>query len=104
MEGSLERPRKSQKSGNNILFTVRTTGSLHSQRLPLIFQTWLSTVNSSNVVLVTDEEDRVLKYRAQEAGDLNFHLCCDAGQRNNNLCPIPDGEHKLERSNNGHSE
>jgi hypothetical protein len=59
-----------QKSGNHILFTVRTTASLHHQRLPLIFQTWLSTANRSNVVLVTDGWDRVLKHRAKEAGDL----------------------------------
>ena len=59
-----------QKSGNHILFTVRTTASLHHQRLPLIFQTWLSTTNRSNVVLVTDGQDRVLKHRAKEAGDL----------------------------------
>jgi hypothetical protein len=57
-----------QKSGNHILFTVRTTASLHHQRLPLIFQTWLSTANRSNVVLVTDGWDRVLKHRAKEAG------------------------------------
>ena len=57
-----------QKTGNHILFTVRTTASLHSQRLPLLFQTWLSAVNRSNVVLVTDGQDRVLQFRAQEAG------------------------------------
>ena len=57
-----------QKTGNHILFTVRTTASLHSQRLPLLFQTWLSAVNRSNVVLVTDGQDRILQFRAQEAG------------------------------------
>ena len=61
-------PTDFQKTGNHILFTVRTTASLHSQRLPLLFQTWLSAVNRSNVVLVTDGQDRVLQFRAQEAG------------------------------------
>ena len=61
-------PTDFQKTGNHIQFTVRTTASLHSQRLPLLFQTWLSAVNRSSVVLVTDGQDRVLQFRAQEAG------------------------------------
>ena len=73
MDESIE-PTDFQKTGNHILFTVRTTATLHSQRLPLLFQTWLSAVNRSNVVLVTDGQDRVLQFRAQEAGYNNSYL------------------------------
>jgi fringe protein len=57
-----------EKNGNHILFTLRTTTSFHSTRLPLLFQTWLANVNRTNVVIVTDSLDPVLQYRAEEAG------------------------------------
>ena len=72
-ERTINTTHDTQSVGDHILFTVRTTSSLHSQRLPLILQTWLSTVNPSNVVLVTDGHDSVLKYRAHEAGYSSFY-------------------------------
>ena len=68
----------SEKNGNHILFTIRTTASFHSKRLPVLFQTWLATVNRSNVVIVTDGHDPVLQYRAEEAGTccVHVHIVC----------------------------
>ena len=50
------------------MFTVRTTVSLHSERLPVLFQTWMSAVNRSNIFIVTDGIEKVLHFRALEAG------------------------------------
>ena len=57
-----------EQAGNNILFTLRTTMKFHQQRLPVLFDTWLTTVNTSNVFLVTDGEDTKWKGRAGRAG------------------------------------
>ena len=57
-----------EQNGNHILFTLRSAVSLHEKRLPLLFQTWLFTVNRSNVIIVTDGIDPVLEKRAKEAG------------------------------------
>ena len=53
-----------EQAGNNILFTLRTTMKYHEQRLPVLFDTWLTTVNTSNVFLVTDGGDTKWKGRA----------------------------------------
>ena len=58
-----------EKNGNNIMFTLRTTRKFHRNRLPQLFQTWLTTVNRSNVFVVSDERDEVLEYRIKEAGE-----------------------------------
>ena len=63
-----------EQAGNNILFTLRTTMKFHQQRLPVLFDTWLTTVNTSNVFLVTDGEDTKWKGRADMDGKLNFHF------------------------------
>ena len=55
-------------NGNHIMFTLRTTTSLHASRLPLLFQTWMTAINRSNIFIVTDGQDKVLEYRAREAG------------------------------------
>ena len=60
-----------EREGNHILFTIRTTVSLHSERLPILFLTWLTNVNRSNVVIVTDAVDPILQYRTSEAGIIN---------------------------------
>ena len=57
-----------EEKGNHIMFTLRTTAKLHSKRLPLLFQTWLTTVNRSNVFIVTDRNDEVLQHWSAEAG------------------------------------
>jgi hypothetical protein len=49
------------KAGWNILLSLRTTVSNHRTRLPLLFDTWLTKVNTSQVFLVTDGEDPVLR-------------------------------------------
>ena len=49
-----------EKSGQNIMFTLRTTLDYHDQRLPVLFETWLSTVDPRTVFLVTDGEDTEL--------------------------------------------
>lgn len=54
---------KSEQAGNNILFTLRTTMKFHKTRLPVLFDTWLTKVNRSNIFLVTDGEDNGLKGR-----------------------------------------
>ena len=54
---------ESEQAGNNILFTLRTTVKFHKTRLPVLFDTWLTKVNRSNVFLVTDGEDKGLKGR-----------------------------------------
>ena len=47
-------------AGSNIMFTIRTTFDYHDSRLPILFETWLSTVDPRTVFLVTDGEDREL--------------------------------------------
>jgi len=56
----------SDLSGDNILFTVRTTMSYHSERLPVLFDTWLSVANTSNIIIVSDGEDDRFAGRAGE--------------------------------------
>ena len=48
---------EAEKAGQNIMFTIRTTFDYHDQRLPVLFETWLSTVDPRTVFLVTDGED-----------------------------------------------
>ena len=43
-----------EQDGKNIMFTLRTTLAYHKQRLPLLFETWLTTVTPSTVFIVTD--------------------------------------------------
>ena len=72
-----------EQSGNHIMFTLRTTTSFHSSRLPLLFQTWMTAVNRSNIFIVTDGRDKLLEHRAKEAGEnaytlsaLSMHAYC----------------------------
>ena len=62
-----------EQAGNNILFTLRTTMKFHQQRLPVLFDTWLTTVNTSNVFLVTDGEDAKWKGRAGMDAKLKYY-------------------------------
>ena len=57
-----------EQSGNHIMFTLRTTASFHSSRIPLLFQTWMTTVNRSNIFIVTDSHEVILESRTKEAG------------------------------------
>ena len=47
----------------------RTTVSNHRTRLPLLFDTWLTKVNTSQVFLVTDGEDPVLRLLTRIKGN-----------------------------------
>lgn len=47
-----------EAAGNDIMFTVRTTKPFHDKRLPLLFETWMTRANHSNIFIVTDGEDK----------------------------------------------
>ena len=59
---------RAEKSGDDILLSLRTTVKLHKKRLPVLFKTWLSTVNLSNVFLVTDGKDANLEREIATTG------------------------------------
>jgi hypothetical protein len=60
-----------EKTGQNIMFTLRTTLDYHDQRLPVLFETWLSTVDPRTVFLVTDGEDTELDDNTENIGKGN---------------------------------
>lgn len=73
--GLTPRPLSSfEAAGGNIMFTIRTTHTYHHKRLPVLFQTWLSSVGHSKVVLVTDGSDSIIENRTQELGMSIFGL------------------------------
>ncbi len=83
---------ENEQAGNNILFTLRTTMKFHQQRLPVLFDTWLTTVNTSNVFLVTDGEDTKWKGRAGMDAKLNHsfylkYLCLFYRISKTMMCP-----------------
>ena len=57
-----------EQEGRNIMFTMRTTVAYHRQRLPLLFQTWLTTVSPDTVFIVTDGHDPVVEDETQSRG------------------------------------
>lgn len=59
-----------EQKGRNIMFTMRTTVAYHKQRLPLLFQTWLTTVSPDTVFIVTDGHDPVVEDETQSRGKL----------------------------------
>ena len=77
-----------EKLGQNIMFTLRTTLDYHDKRLPVLFETWLSTVDPRTVFLVTDGEDTELDDNTENIGMGNLiticmcvalspiHICC----------------------------
>lgn len=72
MENDTSLPRKKLTPfaavGNNIMLTLRTVKNYHSKRLPLLFSTWLTKVNGSNVFLMTDGMDPVWQNRVWKRG------------------------------------
>ena len=67
-----------EREGRNIMFTMRTTVAYHKQRLPLLFQTWLTTVSPDTVFIVTDGHDPVLEDETRSRGKpemLNHDFC-----------------------------
>ena len=62
---------RAEESGDDILFSLRTTVKFHKKRLPVLFKTWLSTVNLSNVFLVTDGKDANLEQEIASTGIAN---------------------------------
>ncbi len=61
-------PTPEESKGNSIMLTLRTIKKYHSKRLPLLFSTWLSKVNRSNVFVVTDEKDATWQRRVWKNG------------------------------------
>ena len=57
-----------EKAGNNIMITIRTTKKFHQKRLPILYDTWLTVVNGSNVFLVTDGEDDEYQEKSKKLG------------------------------------
>ena len=57
-----------EKAGNNIMITIRTTKKFHRKRLPILYDTWLTVVNGSNVFLVTDGEDDEYREKSKKLG------------------------------------
>lgn len=46
-----------EMAGDDILLTLRTIKKYHNKRLPLLFNTWITKVNRSNIFLMTDDRD-----------------------------------------------
>ena len=59
-----------QAAGNNVMLTLRTTKAAHNKRLPLLFSTWLTKINRSNVFLMTDGRDAVWQNKVWKKGVL----------------------------------
>ena len=57
-----------EKAGNNVMITIRTTKKFHQKRLPILYDTWLTVVNGSNVFLVTDGEDDEYQKKSKKLG------------------------------------
>lgn len=70
-----------EAAGGNIIFTIRTTHSYHHKRLPVLFQTWLSSTGGSKVVLVSDGPDNSIENRTRELGfEYVVAAACESGQ------------------------
>jgi hypothetical protein len=80
LENDTSRPRRKlsqfEAAGNNIMLTLRTVKEFHDKRLPLLFSTWLSKVNGSNVFLMTNGRDPVWQKRAWKQGMCNVGIQC----------------------------
>ena len=61
-----------EKAGNNIMITIRTTKKFHQKRLSILYDTWLTVVNGSNVFLVTDGEDDEYQEKSKKLGKYIF--------------------------------
>ena len=57
-----------EKAGNNIMITIRATKKFHQKRLSILYDTWLTVVNGSNVFLVTDGEDDEYQKKSKMLG------------------------------------
>ena len=71
VELALEKDRArhhSEVAKSKIMLTIRTTMSFHKKRLPVLFDTWLTKVNVSDVFLVTDGDDKEYVTRTKQIG------------------------------------
>ena len=59
-----------EQAGNNIMITIKTTVAYHRTRIQLLLDTWISTINASNVFLVTDGDDLEYEAKARDIGKL----------------------------------
>jgi hypothetical protein len=55
-------------AGSNIILTVKTTRRFHASRLPLMLDTWLTTVNASNTYIITDDKDKIHEDKCKHLG------------------------------------
>ena len=58
-----------EKEGMNIMYTLRTTLAFHTIRLPLLLETWLGTVDSRTVFVVSDGVDNALDETLENIGE-----------------------------------
>ena len=63
-----------EEQGGNIMFTLRTTTSYHKKRLPVLMETWMTTVDAHNIFVVTDGWDQEIVDQLRKLGWL-----CEAG-------------------------
>ena len=63
-----------EEQGGNIMFTLRTTTSYHKKRLPVLMETWMTTVDARNIFVVTDGWDQEMVDQLRKLGWL-----CEAG-------------------------
>lgn len=66
-----------EAAGNNIMFTLRTTKPFHNKRLPLLFETWMTKANHSNIFIVTDGEDEKWLKKTWDESENYLALCID---------------------------
>ena len=52
------------------MITIKTTVAYHRTRIQLLLDTWISSVNASNVFLVTDGDDLGYEAKAHDIGKL----------------------------------
>lgn len=72
-------------SGEDILFTVRTTVKYHAARLPEILETWLGGVDPASVYVVSDGKDEDLEEKLGLLGNYsNFSFCACGGYNPHN--------------------
>ena len=55
---------------------LRTTVSNHKKRLPLLFDTWITKVNSSQLFLVTDGDDPFARLVTTVTGMYYYIVAC----------------------------
>jgi hypothetical protein len=82
-------------AGNNIMMVIRTGLIYHKTRLPSIYDTWLTTVNRSNVFIETDKLDKEYQEKNKILGIHYIKFPCGIGHDRRSLCCRTSGELQL---------